>query len=246
MITGLEGKTVLVTEAAHNFGSAIALAFAGEGANLLLASAGRSELIEPTAREASELGVRVITSLCDTSDEDQVQELVEKCLSEFGQLDVLVNNALLPLSARSFAEIPFGEWQRKIQLEVTGSFFLCKAVLPRMIEQGWGRVINFTGLEAFEGMDATSSAAQFGMVGLTRGIAREYGKHNITANCIGPAGIEAPEAEGTHPESADTHSALPRWGKPEEVACLAVCLASEGAGYITGQCLLSNGGRYFL
>ena len=246
MITGLEGKTVLVTEAAYNFGNAIALAFAREGANLLLATTGRGELIEPSAHGASELGVKVITGLCDTSDEDQVQALVKKGLSEFGRLDVLVNNALLPLSAQSFAEISFGEWQRKIQLELTGSFFLCKAVLPGMIEQGWGRVINFTGLDAFQGMDVTSSATQLGMVGLTRGIAREYGKHNITANCIGPGGIEDPEASGTHGESADTHGALPRWGKPEEVAFLAVCLASEGAGYVTGQCLLSNGGKYFL
>ncbi len=115
-----------------------------------------------------------------------------------------------------------------------------------MIQQQWGRVINFTGLAAFLGSDPLASTTELGIVGLTRGIAHEYGKHNITANCVGPGGVAGEEGPGEHRYPLGNRDALPRWGKPTEVAFLAVCLASEDAGYITGQCLLANGGKYFL
>ncbi len=146
----------------------------------------------------------------------------------------------------SLEEIPFELWKRKIDVETTGSFLLFKQVIPQMIQQQWGRVVNFTGLDAFNGADVMSSATEMGLVGLTRGIAREYGKYNITANCIGPGGIENEEAEGLHPVPPGQRDAIPRWGTPEEVTFLAVTLCSEGASYITGQCLLANGGKHFL
>ena len=110
----------------------------------------------------------------------------------------------------------------------------------------WGRVINFAGLAAFKGSDPLASTMELGIVGLTRGIAREYGKYNITANCLGPGGVADEEGTGEHLDPPGDRDALPRWGKPTEVAFLAVCLASEDAGYITGQCLLANGGKYLL
>ena len=115
-----------------------------------------------------------------------------------------------------------------------------------MIQQQWGRVINFTGLAAFRGSDPLASTTELGIVGLTRGIAREYGKYNITANCVGPGGVAGEEGQGAQLDPPQDRDALPRWGKPTEVAFLAVCLASEDAGYITGQCLLANGGKYYL
>lgn len=113
-----------------------------------------------------------------------------------------------------------------------------------MIEDRWGRIINYIGLAAFQGTDAPNSAIDLGLVGMTRGIAREYGRYNITANCIGPAGMETGEEGGPFSDASD--SPFHRWGKPEEAAFLAVSLASEGSSYLTGQCLLANGGRFFL
>ena len=246
MQVGLEGKTTVVTEVERNHGSATALAFAREGANLLLAASGRGDLLEHTAHEASALGVRVVTSLCDIGDEGQVRAFAEKGIAELGTLDILVNNALFPLTAHPFAEIPLELWKRKIHLEVTGPFFMCKAVLPGMVQRRWGRIINFSGLAAFQGTDAPASTAELGIVGLTRGIAREYGRYNITANCIGPGGIEAAEDPDILSYPPNDGDPLPRWGKPEEIAFLAVCLAGEDAGYVTGQCLLANGGKYFI
>jgi NAD(P)-dependent dehydrogenase (short-subunit alcohol dehydrogenase family) len=115
-----------------------------------------------------------------------------------------------------------------------------------MIEQQWGRIINYTGLDAFKGEDIPASTTELGIIGLTRGMAREYGKYHITANCIGASGIEAEEAEGRHAFPPGERDPIPWWGGSEGVAFLTVSLCKEEAGYVTGQCLLANGGKYFL
>jgi 3-oxoacyl-[acyl-carrier protein] reductase len=244
--THLKGKTVFVTEALHHFGTPMALAFAREGANVFLATMDNPEPLELTARAVAGLGVKVATASCDLSRQDQVDAAVQKCLTELGHVDVVVNNVLYPAPAQAFGAVPFEVWKRKIEVELTGSFFLFKAVLPRMIEQQWGRIINFTGLAAFQGSDALAGSTELGMVGLTRGIAREYGQYNITANCIGAGGIESEATEGGLSFPPGPRDPVNRWGKPEEMAFLAVSLASDQAGYVTGQCVMANGGKYFL
>jgi 3-oxoacyl-[acyl-carrier protein] reductase len=242
----LAGKTVLITEATRNFGRVLALAFAAEGSDLMLASRDNTDQLERIRQDAQAMGVRVDTCNCDLSSESQVEDLVSQCVSRFGKLEVVVNNVLFPLPQPAIGEIPFELWKRKIDVETTGSFLLFKQVIPQMIQQQWGRVVNFAGLDAFTGAGVMSSTTEMGLVGLTRGIAREYGKYNIIANCIGPGGIENEGDEGLSPAPPDQRDAIPRWGTPEEVAFLAVTLCSEGAGYLTGQCLLANGGKYFL
>jgi 3-oxoacyl-[acyl-carrier protein] reductase len=246
METKLKGKTVFVTEAIRHFGTPMALAFAREGANLFLATPSDEDQLAHTARAVASLGVKVVTGLCDLSREAQVEAAVQKCMADLGRVDVVVNNVLFPVPAQAFGAVPFEVWKRTIEAELTGSFFLFKAVLPRMIAQRWGRIMNFTGLAAFQGTDALAGSTELGMVGITRGIAREYGQYNITANCIGAGGIESEEAEGGFAYSPGPRDPISRWGKSEEIAFLAVSLASEEAGYVTGQCLLANGGKYFL
>lgn len=246
METNLKGKTVFVTEALRHFGTPMALAFAREGANLFLATLSDQEQLAHTARTVASVGVKVETGRCDLSSEAQVEAAVDKCIAELGRVDVVVNNVLFPVPAHGFGDVPFEVWKRKIEVELTGSFFLFKAVLPRMIAQQWGRIINFTGLAAFQGTDALAGSTELGMVGMTRGIAREYGKYNITANCIGAGGIETEEAEGGLSFPSGPRDPIDRWGKPEEIAFLAVSLASDHAGYVTGQCVMANGGKYFL
>ena len=246
METKLKGKTVFVTDALRNFGTPMALAFAREGAHLCLATLSDQAQLEHIARTVASLGVKVVTGLCDLSSEAQVEAAVQKCLAELGHVDVVVNNVLFPVPAHAFGAVPFAVWKRKIEVELTGSFFLFKAVLPRMMAQQWGRIINFTGLAAFQGTDALAASTELGMVGMTRGIAREYGQYNITANCIGTGGVESEEAEGGLSFAPGPRDPINRWGKPEEIAFLAVSLASDNAGYVTGQCVLANGGKYFL
>jgi 3-oxoacyl-[acyl-carrier protein] reductase len=244
--TNLKGKTVLITEALHHFGSPMAMAFAREGANLFLATLADHEPLDQTARTVASLGVKVVSEPCDLSRETRVEAMVHKCMAELGRIDVVVNNVLFPTPAQAFGAVPFALWKRKIEVELTGSFFLFKAVLPPMIERQWGRIINFTGLAALQGHDPLAGSTEQGVVGLTRGIAREYGKYNITANCIGAGGIDSEAAEGGLAYAPGPRDPITRWGKQEEVAFLAVALASEEAGYVTGQCLLANGGKYFL
>src|SRR5262245_45189949 len=193
--TKLQGKTVFVTDALRNFGTPVALAFAREGANLFLATLSDQAQLEHTARAVASLGVKVVTGLCDLSNASQVEAVVHKCMAELGHVDIVVNNVLFPVPAHAFGTVPFEVWKRKIEVELTGSFFLFKAMLPHMIAQQWGRIINFTGLEALQGTDAVAGSAELGLVGLTRGIAREYGKYNITANWLGAGGIGTEETE---------------------------------------------------
>ena len=243
MNTGLLGKNVMVIESVSNFGKPTALAFAGEGANLLLVSNGPKEALEETAQAAAELGVTVSTETCDAADESQIRGLSKLVSETLGHVDVLVNNGLVPHTPESLLDITFDSWKRKIQTEVRGALFICQEVLPGMVERKWGRVITYGGLAAFQGEAAISAASELAIVGLTRGIAREYGPHNITANCICAGGFEEP---GVIPFPPNERQAVPRWGKPEEAAFLAIYLASEDSGFLTGQCLLANGGKYYL
>jgi 3-oxoacyl-[acyl-carrier protein] reductase len=244
--SNLQGKTALVTEATRNFGQVTAQALAREGANLFLATLDHDEQLESIRHDLSSLGIKVVTGQYDVSDETQAQAMIERCIAEFGRLEVVVNNTLVPVPTQPLEALSFEQWKRKIDVETTGSFYLFKQVLPRMIEQEWDRIVSYTGLDAFKGEDVLAGATELGIVGLTRGVAREYGKYHITANCIGAGGIEAEEVEGRHAFAPRERDPIPRWGRPEEIAFLTISLCSEKAGYVTGQCLLANGGKYFL
>jgi 2-hydroxycyclohexanecarboxyl-CoA dehydrogenase len=133
------------------------------------------------------------------------------------------------LPAHAFGAALFAVWERKIEVELTGSFFLFKAMLPQIIAHHWGRIITFTGLAALEGSDMLAGSTELGMMEMTGGIARGYGKHNITPHCLGAGGIESEEAEGALPFPPGPWDPINRWGTPEEMAFLAVLLASEKA-----------------
>jgi len=251
METGLGGKVVMISGAGRNMGKVTALMMAEEGANLMLCTRRSKELLEETAHEAEALGAKVVTGLCDVANPDQVQELVGKGLEHFGHIDVLVNNAVFR-SQHPFLETTSEEWHRNIAVNLDGPFNTCQAVLPGMVQRGWGRIVNYSGIAPYLGAGAAKACVKLGIVGFTRGLAREYGQYNITANCIGPGSIDVirdpdlgsiggPPTATRHPEMLP----IPRQGTPEEIASLVVYLASEQASYITGQCYLVNGGAHF-
>jgi len=247
MKTGLAGKVVLITGATRNHGRAGALAFAEEGANLLLCTRQSMDSLEETAHMASSFGVKVLTGQCDVTNEDQVKTFAQKGLSEFGRIDVVVNNAgwrargeLLRMSTEN--------WQATMGVNLHAVFLMSQAVLPSMVQQRWGRIINYTGIGAFRG--TTGTTAKLAGEGLTRAIAREYGQYQITANLIGPGSIEVvrtpgQEVPGGEGAGVDTIP-IPRQGTVDECTATVVFLASEQASYITGQTFLVNGGAYFL
>jgi 3-oxoacyl-[acyl-carrier protein] reductase len=247
MDTGLKGKVVLITGATRNHGRASALAFAEEGANLLLCTRQSMELLDETAHLASRTGVRVVTGLCDVADEGQVNSFVRMGLTEFGRIDVLVNNAVWRVRG-DILDITTEAWDAAMAVNVHAPFLVCQAVLPDMVERRWGRIINYSGIAPYRGASGQGTL-KMACEGLTRAIAREYGTYNITANCIGPGSIDVLRTPGQESGPDEGREALdipvPRRGTVEECSALVVFLASEQASYITGQSYLVNGGAHF-
>lgn len=248
MDTGLQGKTVLITGASRNIGRDMALAFAREGANLVLCTSTKMAGLEETAKLARAQGAQVLIEQCDVTDGAQVARFVEAGAKKFGGIDVAVNNAVYRSDVKDagFLEQPHEIWQRNIDVNLNGPYHVCRAAIPHMKKKGWGRVVNFSGIAPFLGEGAAKAMVKIGIVGFTRGLATEFAAHGITANCIGPGTI-ATEREA-HLRDKRLHAEQPvrRLGKPEEIAELAIFLASEQAGFITGQCYLVNGGLYYM
>jgi NAD(P)-dependent dehydrogenase (short-subunit alcohol dehydrogenase family) len=248
METGLAGKVVLITGATRNHGRASALAFAREGANLILCTRQSMDRLEETAQLVSPEGVRVMVEQCDVTDEGQVNSLVQTGAAEFGPIDVVVNNA--GWRARGdLLSITTENWDAAMAVNVHAPFLICKAVIPAMKQQRWGRIINYTGIAPFRGASGQGTLKRANE-GLTRAIAREYGRYNITANCIGPGSIEVERTSGQESGSESGREMaevpVPRQGTVQECAAMVVFLASDQASYITGQTYLVNGGAHFL
>ncbi len=248
MDTGLKDKVVMITGATRNHGRASALGFAKEGANLLLCTRQSMDLLEETAAMAAESGVRVVTGQCDVSSEADVASFVEMGMAEFGRIDVLVNNAVWRVR-ESLMDLTADKWEGALAVNVDALFLTCRAVLPGMVENRWGRIINYSGIAPFRGVSGQGTL-KMAVEGFTRALANEYGKHNITANCVGPGSIQVVRTPGQESSprerTMDMPIPIPRQGTVEECSALAVFLASEQASYITGQAYLVNGGAHFL
>ncbi len=230
MDTGLKNKVVLITGATRNHGKATSM-----------------DLLEDTARLAADRGIKVLAKQCDVTVEAQVNDLVQSGLAEFGRIDVLVNNAGQRVHG-DIMKLNMEEWRAGLDVNVHALFLTCKAVLPGMAERRWGRIINYTGNSFMRGILGPGTL-KMATLGFTRAIAQEYGEFNITANCIAPWAITV-ERNAGHVSSGITAvrvegQAIPRRGTIAECAALAVFLASDKAGYITGQNYSVNGGAYF-
>lgn len=248
MDTGLKGKTVLITGASRNVGQLAADYFAREGANLVICTSSKMQGLETTAAMVRKRGADVVAVQCDVTDGAQVEKMVDAGVKKFGGIDVVVNNAVYrsDVKDKGFLEQPYEIWQRNIDVNLNGPYHVCRAAIPYMKKKGWGRIVNFSGIAPFRGEGAAKALVKIGIVGFTRGLATEFAPHGITANCIGPGTIDT-ERE-THLREKKLHAEQPirRLGRPEEIAELSVYLASEQAGFITGQCYLVNGGLYYM
>lgn len=245
METGLKGRTALIAGASRNMGRHSALALAAEGVNLAICTSSRMKELNDVAAAARKLGVRVLAGQCDITDNASVEAFVKKARDEFGGVDIAVNVAGYRAES-PFLEGDFEEWTRNIAVNLTGPYHVCRHVIPLMRARGWGRIINFSGIAPYLGVSAAKATVKLGIVGFTRGIAREFAEFGITANCIGAGTIGRGERDASESDKeVRPFQPVRRKGRPEEVTALLVHLASENAGYITGQCYLINGGMYF-
>ena len=238
----LSGKTALVTGASGGIGGAIARALHGQGAAVLLAGT-RQAALEALA---AELGERARIHVADLADPAAPDALVKDAEAAFGKLDILVNNAGLTrdgLAVRMKDE----DWQKVLDVDLTAGFRLARAALRGMMRQRFGRIIGITSVVGVVGNpgQANYAAAKAGMIGLSKALAAEVATRGITVNCVAPGFIASPMTDALTPEQkARIGGAIPmrRLGAPEDVAASVVFLASDQAGYITGQTIHVNGG----
>jgi len=245
----LAGKVALITGAGRGFGRAIALAFAREGARVAANYLGSRAGAEEVTAEAGRLGTEAVALRGDVAREDDVKALVAATLERFGRLDVLVNNAGIMVRGPMLA-VPAEECRRMFDVNVTGTMQCTRYALPAMIEQKGGRIINLSSQlaqRAVGGGDFAAYAATKGAIeSLTRALAAEVGVHGITVNAIAPGGIDTDMSRDvmTPEYRARRLAELPlhRFGSVDDVAYCAVVLASDEAGYLTGQILHPSGG----
>ncbi|MPZ24803.1 MAG: SDR family oxidoreductase [Dehalococcoidia bacterium] len=240
----LEGKTGVVTGASAGIGRAIAKGLAAEGVRLLVV-ARRQELLTSLADEIEGGGgPRPRTLALDVMEPDAAATIARQASADLGSAGILVNCAggsrPLPIDA------PEERWEEAMTLNFTRVRQLSHALLPAMIETGWGRIINITGKSEPEDLNA-AFAAKAGVHAWAKGLSREVGRFGITVNCIPPGRIMSEQIERNYPEAyRQEHAAreipVGRYGEPEELACLAVFLASPLACYITGAVLPVDGG----
>jgi 3-oxoacyl-[acyl-carrier protein] reductase len=240
----LKFKTAVVTGASIGIGRAIAKALAIEGVRVV-AVARRNDLLEKLAREVlAEGGAPVIPVVQDITQEDAASKLAAAALAAVGHVGILVNNAggsrPLPVDA------PDSDWDEAIALNFTSYRKVAHALLPQMIERRWGRIINITGKSEPEGLNA-AFAAKAAVHAWAKGLSREIGTHGITVNCIPPGRIMSEQIRRNYPEDyrkqfAEEEIPVGYWGEPEDLAALAVFLASPKARYITGAVIPVDGG----
>ena len=241
----LEGKTALITGAARGIGKQIALAFAREGANIAFTDLEYNEQVQSTKEEISALGVKVHFYASDASDFGAAHSVVEQVIADFGRIDILVNNAGITrdtLLVRMTEE----QWDRVIQVNLKSAFNFTHAVTPAMMKQRSGSIISLSSVVGINGNagQANYAASKAGIIALTKSVAKELGGRGIRANAIAPGFILTDMTKALSEDTLKQFvSMIPmrRGGEPEEVAKVALFLASDLSSYVSGQVIQVNG-----
>jgi 3-oxoacyl-[acyl-carrier protein] reductase len=245
----LAGRVALVTGAGRGFGRTMAVAFAREGADVVVNYNASAAGAKDVVGEIEALGRRALAVQADVAREAPVRALIEQTLERFGRLDVLVNNAGI-MTRGAFADTPVSDYASMWAINVTGTFLCTRYALGPMVQAGYGRIINLSSQLARAGVGrggfAAYAATKGAIEAFTRAIALEYGGHGITVNAIAPGGIDTDMSRAvmTPEYRARRIGELPvrHLGEVEDVAYCAVFLATEQAHYLTGQVLQPNGG----
>jgi 3-oxoacyl-[acyl-carrier protein] reductase len=245
----LEGKVALVTGSGRNIGRATVLQLAGEGAHVIVNARSNQAEADAVVREAQALGVKALAVIADMAKKDQVEGMAAKALSEFGRLDILINNAAIR-PHKPFTEVTQEDWETVRGVVLDGAVYLTRAVIDSMVKNEYGRILFFTGDGAFVGGKGRAhvSAAKMGLVGFARALATEFAPNNIRVNVVSPGSIDTSRAnpewyQGRPPNAAGIP--LGRQGKPDEIAATCLFLVSDDGGFITGQTIHVNGGSAY-
>ncbi len=240
----LEGRVSIVTGGARGIGKAIAMELADAGSDIVIFDV-LDEGVD-TAREIEKKGRKAGFYKVDITDLDAVNSVVEKVLEEFGRIDILVNNAGITRDTL-LMRMEESDFDLVVKVNLKGTFNCTKAVLKPMMKARWGRIINISSIIGLMGNvgQANYAASKAGIIGFTKSVAKELGKRNITVNAVAPGFIRTPMTERLSDEVKEGYFKLiplGRFGEPEDVAKVVRFLASDDAGYITGQVIQVDGG----
>jgi 3-oxoacyl-[acyl-carrier protein] reductase len=240
----LDGQTAIVTGAANGIGEVISRRLANAGARVAIA-----DIDEQAATAAAErIGERAFPVRLDITDANSVRQALEMVLARTQSLEIVVNNAGLAGKAAPVWEQTDDDWNRVLAINVTGPFFMCRAVMPHMRSRGYGRVVNIASIAGKEGNPnmVAYSASKAAIIGLTKSIAKEVATEGICVNAVSPAVIRTKMLDQLTPAQVSymvERIPMKRTGQPEEVAAVVHFLSSRDCSFVTGQCYDVSGGR---